>query len=191
MNIEEFINTHCNECGSQRCTGANDELWRQGCYDYKALVEGVAEQPKGVDLSKITFMDYKKLMIGDWVKCYHPTQPAYPIKVTASLLNLLERQQNGLVKFSEPIFRIVEPIELTHEFIEKNGFEIIESNDMGYVHYHLDSVDSIDIKDYNGHYELTIWSYDEIQFMKNIKYVHEFQNALNICKVTEENDIIL
>ena len=136
-------------------------------------------------------MDYKKLMIGDWVKCYHPTQPAYPIKVTASLLNLLERQQNGLVKFSEPIFRIVEPIELTHEFIEKNGFEIIESNDMGYVHYHLDSVDSIDIKDYNGHYELTIWSYDEIQFMKNIKYVHEFQNALNICKVTEENDIIL
>ena len=44
---------------------------------------------------------------------------------------------------------------------------------------------------HNGHYELTIWSYDEIQFMKNIKYVHEFQNALNICKVTEENDIIL
>ena len=191
MTTEEFIKTHCNECGSQRCTGANDETWRQGCYEYKALVEGVAEQPKGVDLSKITFMDYKKLMIGDWVKCYHPTQPAHPIKVTASLLNLLERQQNGLVKFSEPIFRIVEPIELTHEFIEKNGFEILESNDMGYVHYHLDSVDGIDIKDYNGHYELTIWSYDEIQFMKTIKYVHEFQNALNICKVTEENDIIL
>ena len=191
MTIDEFIKTHCNGCGSQRCPGANDETWSQGCHEYKALVEGVAEQPKGVDLSKITFMDYKTLMIGDWVKCYHPTQPAQYIKVTASLLNLLERQQNGLVKFSEPIFRIVEPIKLTHEFIEKNGFEILESNEMGYVHYHLEAIEGIDIKDYNGNYELTIWFYDEIQFMKDIKYVHELQNALNVCKVTEGIDIVV
>lgn len=191
MTIDEFIKTHCSGCGTQRCPGANDETWRQGCHEYKTLVEAVAEQPKGVDLPKITFIDYKTLMIGDWVKCYHPTQPAYPIKVTASLLSLLDRQHNGLVKFSEPIFRIVEPIKITNEFIEKNGFKIVEMNEHGYIYYYRESPTGIDIKNYNGNYELTIWDYDTIQFTKSIKYVHELQNALNICKIDEGIDIVV
>jgi hypothetical protein len=44
---------------------------------------------------------------------------------------------------------------------------------------------------HNGNYELTIWFYDEVQFMKDIKYVHELQNALNVCKVTEGIDIVV
>lgn len=39
MNIEDefqrFYQDNCKQCGSQRCTGVYDEVWREGCALYK------------------------------------------------------------------------------------------------------------------------------------------------------------
>lgn len=72
---------------------------------------------------------------------------------------------------------------LTNEIIKKNGFTVREQNEMGYVHYEIEEPEYVEIKNYNGHFELIIWSYSDIVFEKDVKYVEDVQKALDICEV--------
>ena len=44
MTKEEFEKTHC-PCGSQRCPGAFDKEWAEGCPEYRKLVLGIEDKP--------------------------------------------------------------------------------------------------------------------------------------------------
>ena len=72
---------------------------------------------------------------------------------------------------------------LTNEIIKKNGFTVREQNDMGYVHWEIEEPEYVEIKNYNGRFELIIWSYSDIVFEKDVKYVEDVQKALDICEV--------
>ena len=72
---------------------------------------------------------------------------------------------------------------LTNEIIEKNGFSVRERNEMGYVHYEIEEPEYVEIKNYNGLFELIIWNYSDIVFEKDVKYVEDVQKALDICDV--------
>lgn len=72
---------------------------------------------------------------------------------------------------------------LTNEIIEKNGFSIREQNEMGYVHYEIEEPEYIEIKNYNGHFELIIWNYSDIVVEKNVKFVEDVQKALDLCDI--------
>lgn len=128
-------------------------------------------------------MKATELMIGDWVTVHHPTMPAECIQISADWLRTIERINNGLIEEDSPLFRIVEPIPLTKEILEKNGFKgrsryIGEQGD----YYCYIIVGEIFIEQpillqVDG----ATCSLDVI-----VKYVHEFQHALRLCGIEKE-----
>ena len=76
------------------------------------------------------------LMVGDWVICHHPSMPESFERVTVSLLHTLEQQEHGHIKEEDPLFRIVKPISLTTEILEKNNCDRYEDMyAIGYTSY--------------------------------------------------------
>ena len=73
---------------------------------------------------------------------------------------------------------------LTNEIIKKNGFTVRKQNEMGYVHYEIEEPEYVEIKNYNGLFELIIWNHSDIVFEKDVKYVEDVQKALDICDVS-------
>lgn len=72
---------------------------------------------------------------------------------------------------------------LTNEIIKKNGFTIRDQNEQGYVHWEIEEPEYIEIKNYNGIFELVIWNYSDIAFEKDVKFVEDVQKALDACDV--------
>lgn len=131
------------------------------------------------------------LMIGDWAYIYHPTRERIPVKVDGVWIETIERINNGLTREDSPMFRIVEPIPLTPEILEKNEFE-----KLGYDGWEFSEQDD------DNHSLFTIlWRNDYavphlriLSFVQkygefssfNIRYVHELQHALRLCGIEKE-----
>jgi len=130
-------------------------------------------------------MEANELMIGDWVyrpDCYDKVKEIRQNGIIG-LDNL-----RGLIGFSE-----IKPIPLTPEILEKNGFEKalqisdtepFDTDEEGNKHYSYNKTfwgwyqqDNIFCIPANG----MGWLY--------IKYVHQLQHALRLCKI--EKEIIL
>lgn len=79
-------------------------------------------------------IDARDLRIGNWLSVHHPTMPAENIQVSADWIITIEQINNGLIKEDSPLFRIVEPIAITKEILEKNGFVKMAN---GYYRYFL------------------------------------------------------
>lgn len=129
------------------------------------------------------------LMVGDWVICYHPSRLKSFEKVSVGLLHTMQEQECGHIKEDSPLFRIVEPVPLTPEILEKNGFVKGDTMDLGDEIYC--------VKLFNIHYdneerEFWVCNFFEsgygtgINDIFQIKYVHELQHALRLCKVDKE-----
>ena len=43
MSIGEFKKLYCSRCGSQRCGGIFDKVWREECSNYKRLIKDERE----------------------------------------------------------------------------------------------------------------------------------------------------
>lgn len=140
-------------------------------------------------------MKANELMIGDWVFCTYPSIKK-PVQVEEirtvgdNELKIIISDEKRLV-FSE---RYVEPIPLTPEILEKNGFKDISNHTLkGYDTFRLDIEQrdfdyciTIKLKDY-----FKLQSYDdrwytlcEMEFGCN--YVHELQHALKLCGIDKE-----
>ncbi len=111
-------------------------------------------------------MELTDLMVGDWVFIKD-----YPIKVSPQKVRP-EHFVRSLVEF--------EPIPLTTEILEKNGFEYDHS-------FHTWIYDELTInhgylieEDYNEH--LFVWVAD-VHVV--ITYVHELQHVLRLCGLNE------
>lgn len=148
-------------------------------------------------------MKANELMIGDWVIVHHPTMPAEGIQISADWLRTIELINNGLIKEDSPLFRIVEPIPLTVEILEKNGFKKIQ--------IHGEKQDNI-FQCYDGEITIEVGIYDPNCILIHYRYetpdginsgelssiikvdggkfyLHELQHALRLCGI--EKEIIL
>lgn len=117
-------------------------------------------------------MKSEELMIGDWV---NTNQIVNPIKkVTASMINYTDDE---IARF--------EPIPLTTEILLANGFERNE-----YFDYNSCTFFSFPTGVFTKRSGFGIEKRDDVYYITDhalmpIKYVHEFQQALRICKLTD------
>lgn len=131
------------------------------------------------------------LMVGDWVICYHPSRLKSFEKVSVGLLHTMQEQEYGHIKEDCPLFRIVEPIPLTSEILEKNGFEKAENIQLYY--YCLGIDDRVSLHDYvcdinsSNTWHVHIDSEDYCTIANcELTYVHELQQILRLCKIDKE-----
>lgn len=130
-----------------------------------------------------------ELMVGDWVICHHPTCEPKQIQVTVGLLNVLERQDLGFQTEESPLYRIVEPIPLTAEILEKNGFKnyrLSYGNDGYYYH--------IVLEDVKGGMWIDVMSSRNVlhgrkEYCGLINYVHELQHAIRLCGIDKSIEL--
>ena len=118
-------------------------------------------------------------MIGDWVMSIHPAVPR-PIKVTEIGKNDIG-YKNGILHIS-----FIEPILLTPEILEKNGFELkpdgwLWSNegleDQNYIFIQFR-------KGCEGVRNCEINFIHRAQFtFKQMYFIHELQHALKLCGI--------
>lgn len=123
-------------------------------------------------------MKANELMIGDWLKHYNGT----PMQVTKITTEHFACAENGGVNCWEYNNKF-EPIPITPEILEKNGFETHPSNiRMFFEHdnyrlcYYINS---------NNHF--TIYNnIDGSLVQKVIVNVHELQHALKLCGIDKK-----
>ena len=131
-------------------------------------------------------MKAEELMIGDWVMNTHNQKPEHVYEIRERMVML---DYNDLYDYNE-----IEPIPITPEILEKNGFAHCEPQ--GYNLYVKDKNGAglYNIlwqgESYNYDLEIAAYTYPFGEFNKrNIKYVHQLQHALRLCGI--EKEIIL
>ena len=110
-------------------------------------------------------------MIGDWVYNIHNKQNEQVQEIGSGLVML---DYNDLYEYDE-----IEPIPLTLEILEKNGFKYKEGETGMYgvttaPHYICDGVP---FEVFCDGEPFAIWFKEPI----NIKYIHQLQQALKLC----------
>lgn len=127
-------------------------------------------------------MNANELMVGDWVLINKsPDSPYY--------------KQFGIEDFETDKYQYCEPIPLTREILEKNGFTGGEYKSYTGDVWYLKEEGFRKIGLTMSRKESTLWgekikplSPDSIGYnfaVPNIKFVHELQHALKICEVNK------
>lgn len=141
-------------------------------------------------------MKVNELMVGDFIYQHHPKDNTpHIVKVSVDTLNLMDRMKIGFIQEQSPLYRIIEPIPLTTEILEKNGFKKYDGNKWLAYKYEDDDYTKKSL------YQV-LWSTDDLyleisSYTPNtgnfnrigIRYVHELQHALKLCGI-EKNIII-
>ena len=118
-------------------------------------------------------MDIKTLMKGDWVYNTHNRQPEQVAEIGERMVMLA---YNDLYDPDE-----FEPIPLTDAILKANGFQYYHKNFASLSHVHPFKLRMVEWPDENGRGGL--WTVGGII---SVRYVHELQNALRVCKVDKE-----
>ena len=130
-------------------------------------------------------MKANELMIGDWVR-----------NDLGEYQTVVEPRESGAMLAYNDIYPYdaIEPIPLTPEILEKNGFEKLD-----FSHYHINN--RALVLDADGKWEGPLswhWVVTEMStnakgqrvvldyYVATIKYVHELQHALRICRIEKE-----
>lgn len=123
-------------------------------------------------------MRVNELMIGDWC-----------------LLNKRLEKVSVLTIFGEDVgisdhwypLKCIEPIPLTPELLEKNGFS--DRGKAGWQNPDYDATYYLDKYTFAKNvYKCTIDDSVDVDLIHNIKYVHELQHALRLCGLNELAD---
>lgn len=133
-------------------------------------------------------MKSNKLMIGDWVIIAHGGNATHYAKVTALLTSgTIECLLDGC----GVICKSVEPIPITPEILEKNGFKSWEH---GYIWKEIvgmggqttSASSPIEIILYEGGHSVIMNPHDGKEFQGSIDNVHELQHTLRLCGIEKE-----
>lgn len=133
-------------------------------------------------------MDIKNLMIGDWVYNKHHGKNIRLTQYDFFTHTHNEFGEQELAPFAKPTFgRDLEPIPLTKEILEKNGFKYKEGETGMYgvttaPHYICDGVP---FEVFCDGEPFAIWFKEPI----NIKYTHQLQHALRLCGIKKEIEL--
>ena len=119
-------------------------------------------------------MKAKELMIDDWVYNTHNRNSEQVAEIGSGLVMLA---YNDLYEYDE-----IEPIPITPEILEKNGFEKLEEKyyrrfleEKGYyesVRVYFDEEPNVGVRVLDGS-----------EFKGRIKYIHELQQAMRLCHI--------
>ena len=129
----------------------------------------------------------EELMLGDWVMSIHPAVPR-PIKVT-EVGGKDIGYKNGILHIS-----FIEPIPITKEILEKNGFVIKKKwaqmgnfGDSPLIMWHFE--DEPILRDFEHELEIHQNDTGKVHIRILCEYVHELQNALKMCGITKEIEL--
>ena len=136
-------------------------------------------------------MKAKELMIGDWVKVIEPDRYAGAQGTILSLtsqeggyyeINISDVNYGYLTTdiFNEDI----EPIPITKEILEKNGFEKDARNESYYKWNWYILQDNVSYDMETG--IVRLFKVSDLTFCHPIGYVHELQHALRLCEIDKE-----
>ena len=137
-------------------------------------------------------MDAKVLMIGDWVHVPHNGNATHYGKVVSLLSSGAVEVE--LLDGRKALCSSVEPIPLTEEILEKNGFEVYKQDFTSNTVYKFGCFDFIE---YDAQYKWfnigTLCEYKNLGFpymyihsLMKIHNVHQLQHALRLCGVEHE-----
>lgn len=131
-------------------------------------------------------MKANELMIGDWVFNIHNRQNERVEEICSGLPML---SYNDLYEYDE-----IEPIPLTPEILEKNGFVIKKKwaqignfGDSPLIMWHF--VDEPVLKTYKHELEVHQNDTGKVHVHIPCEYVHELQHAFRMCGITKEIEL--
>ena len=143
-------------------------------------------------------MKAKDLMIGDWVAVHRPGDCHEQVRVKSVIGNgtIEAKTSDGLVAIGESA---VEPIPLTAEILEKNGFEELMSEGKGvaamfgrkvertgvWMYCIPDTFDSVSYVPERKLLHLKVMEGGIID-LHNLQYVHELQHFLRLFGIEKE-----
>ena len=135
-------------------------------------------------------IDIRDLRVGNWLSVHHPTMPAENIQISADWIRTIEQINNGLIKEDSPLFRIVEPIPLTKEILEKNGIKCLVLESSGKITYSCNEppISCTFIPDRGWYLSAGPVGSTKLPFAEISKayYVHELQHVIRDAKVDKE-----
>ena len=129
-------------------------------------------------------LKYKSLMIGDYISV---KSSGMPINVAAvhhkkvayhAVINKLVWVRKSLL----------EPIPITAEILEKNGFEKIEAKYYRYFLEEKDYYESVSVY-FDEEPNVQVRVLDGSEFRGRIKYVHQLQQASRLCNIRKEIEL--
>ena len=127
-------------------------------------------------------MKVEELMVGDWV---YRNGKDEPMKVlTIGEHGCCLGFTDGYCGEAEDL---IEPIPLTKEILEKNGFEVF--NGGYYIIKVLEDDEVPTLYVWNGYDSIWVVDYcsmNKYTYIKDCKYVHEFQHELKSCGIEKE-----
>ena len=128
-------------------------------------------------------MDCKELMIGDWLFC---TSAQCNVQVKAMPINGVYGKGYRIIIDNDDFELVLrekhfDPIPLTAEILEKNGYKDERSNyALRYDKYHICI--------YLADKKLSINSYGAVLDI-HCRYVHQLQHALRLCGISKEIEL--
>ena len=138
-------------------------------------------------------MKAEELMIGDWVYNTHNRQNEQVAEIGSGLVMLA---YNDLYEYDE-----IEPIPLTSEILEANGWEKVPQPGCANP-YHWELSKYEDDKEDDAYLLYRVKAYEtffrgmlisisrpsceDISFRKQVEHVHELQHALRLCDIEKE-----
>ena len=130
---------------------------------------------------EIAMIRAKELMIGDWFQTTYPSGRVDYRKVTGNF--------NNYVNTEDGTTNAIEPIPITPEILEKNGFyPIYKDEKSAYKWKKYDEDDNIQsiIIDFERKRVSEVWSDRTRKSYKGeIVYVHELQQIIKICGISK------
>ena len=123
-------------------------------------------------------MKANELMLGDHVSHFSEKKNCVVTELRGRKVAVSYTDDNGNTKYSELLPEMAfEPIPLTPEILEKNGFEKCRIDEIGYIGWRLNEEFSLEL----SAVDTLIWN-DDVA----IHYVHQLQHALGLCKIEKE-----
>ena len=123
-------------------------------------------------------MKANDLMIGDWVQRSFNMGNKVPCKVVGISTEITVQFETGARLYEA--LKEVEPIPLTAEILEKNGFDVMvfDNGDIIFAY------GSLCIIEHKG-----LLTFKISDCRKRINYVHELQHALKLCGIDKEIEL--
>ena len=134
-------------------------------------------------------MEANELMIGDWVEVPFLEGKPKIVKVEEILFDEINPEWDGMENYGGIKIKYVEPIPLTPEILEKNGFT---KGGMFVKTYYL-AVEDFEIFVYFAYVntQLIIEKRNgkEIINILNVEYLHILQHALKLCGIEKQIEL--
>lgn len=121
-------------------------------------------------------MKAEDLMVGDWY-WWEAEGKKYPLQVTKDTFKLSDEDISNF-----------QPIPLTTEILEKNGFRDTSFECHKKQHYIVDTSEHI-LHYHTNLNSFSIYKKEEVLccfLQNNVQYVHELQHALKLCGINKE-----